>query len=369
MKILVIGTPKRDFHIGFDNFVLGLKKAGINFDHYPNILTQSCNIRGVYQLKFDAADISYPEYDVIEDNLKKGHYDLIITTSSRVDYKGGKHGFLSQIGRRLKYSLESNKYKMGGTLVLDWMRNGILLPPFIVVDDNDDPFIWPADFDLLLNCKVYFKTEAPFNRFLCFRLFESKLNKQQQIDLAEKIRPYWISYDRESIAAFTDIYEFKPFAERDIDISYLCNIHMNFQRIKILPAMDKLGERYKVITTKNGKFSKEEFYKLSKKSKIGISLAGRRWDCPKHYELLLCGALLFVSRPLIEMAIDLKDGENCVFLEDDFKHLEKQVEYYLNNPALSSSIAERGYNLAKVSLGNDKLAEYILKIVKEVIEN
>ena len=69
------------------------------------------------------------------------------------------------------------------------------------------------------------------------------------------------------------------------------------------------------------------------------------------------------------MAIDLKDGENCVFLEDDFKHLEKQVEYCLNNPALSSSIAEKGYNLANDSLGNDKLAEYILKIVKEVIVN
>ena len=369
MKILVIGTPKRDFHIGFDNFVLGLKKARIDFDHYPNILKESYGHTGTYQLRFDAADISYPDYPTIVENLKRGHYDFIITTTSRVDYEGGKYGFLSHISRRLKYSLESNKYKMGGTLVLDWMRNGIDLPPFIVVDDNDDPFIWPADFDLLLNCKVYFKTEVPFNRFLCFRLFESKLNKQQQIDLAKKIRPYWISYDMESIAAFTDIAGFKPFSERDIDVSYLCNIHMNFQRIKILPALDKLGKRYKVITTKNGKFSKEEFYKLSKRSKISVSLAGRRWDCPKHYELLLCGTLLFISRPSIEMAIDLKDGENCVFLEDDFKHLEKQVEYYLNNPTLSSSIAEKGYNLAKDSLGNDKLAEYILKIVKEVIVN
>ncbi|GEM_PF-5641976 len=369
MKILVIGTPKRDAFNGFDNVVLGLSRIGVHFDHYPNILTQSYNITGVYQLRFDTADISYPEYSTIVENLKRGHYDLIITTTSRVDYKGGKHGFLSQIGRRLKYSLESNKYKMGGTLVLDWMRNGIDLPPFIVVDDNDDPFIWHTDFDLLLNCKAYFKRELSFNKFLCFRLFESKLNKQQQIDLAEKIRPCWISYDRESIAAFTDIDGFKPFAERDIDVSYLCNIHMNFQRIKILPALDKLGGRYRIITTKNGKFSKEEFYKLSRQSKISISIAGRSWDAPKHYELLLCGALLFVSRPSIEMAIDLKDGENCVFLEDDFKYLEKQVEYYLNNPALSSSIAEKGYKLAKDSLCNDKLAEYILKIVKEVIEN
>lgn len=368
MKILVIGTPKRDAFNGFDNVVLGLSRTSIHFDHYPNILTQSYNITGVYQLRFDTADISYPDYPAIVENLKRGHYDFIITTTSRVDYKGGKYGFLSHISRRLKYSLGSNKYKMGGTLVLDWIKNGIDLPPFIVVDDNDDPFIWHTDFDLLLNCKAYVKRELPFNRFLCFRLFESKLNKQQQIGLAEKIRPCWISYDRKSIAAFTEIDELKPFYGRDIDVSYLCNMHMNYQRIKILPALDKLGERYKVITTKNGRFSKEEFYKLSKQSKISVSIAGRSWDAPKHYELMLCGALLFISRPSIEMAIDLKDGENCVFLEDDFKHLEKQVEYYINNPALSSSIAEKGYNLARNSLGNDKLAEYILKIVKEVIK-
>jgi len=367
MNILVIGTPKRDFHIGFDNFVLGLKRARIDFDHYPNILTQSYGHTGTYQLRFDTAEISYPDYFAVEKNLKRGLYDLIITTVCRVDYNAGRRWFFSSLARRLKYSLESNKYKMGGTLVLDWMRKGIDLPPFIVVDDNDDPFIWHADLDLLLNCKVYFKTEVPFNRFLCFRLFESRLNKQQQIDLAEKIRPYWISYDRESIAAFTTIDGFKPFAERDVDVSYLCNIHMNHQRIKILPILDKLGERYRIITTKNGKFSKEEFYKLSKKSKISISLAGRRWDCPKHYELLLCGTLLFVSRPSIEMAIDLKDGENCIFLEDDFKHLEKQVEYYLSNPASSAAIAQNGYEFAIKSLSNIKLAEYVLQTTKEVI--
>src|SRR3989338_2209059 len=109
MKILVIGTPKRDFHIGFDNLVLGLKKARIDFDHYPNILKESYGHTGTYQLRFDTANISYPDYSTIVENLKRGHYDLIITTTSRVEYKGGKHGFLSYIGRRLKYSFGSNK--------------------------------------------------------------------------------------------------------------------------------------------------------------------------------------------------------------------------------------------------------------------
>ena len=48
MKILVIGTPKRDFSIGFDTALLGLSRARIDFDHYPNILARSfCHNRDV----------------------------------------------------------------------------------------------------------------------------------------------------------------------------------------------------------------------------------------------------------------------------------------------------------------------------------
>lgn len=368
MKILVIGVPKRDSLIGFDNLVLGLSKLGVDFDHYPNIITQSYNVIGTYQLKFDNANISYPEYPAIIENLKKGYYDLIITTVCRVDYKAGKHGFLSRLSRKVKYSLESNKYKMGGTLVADWLNKGIELPPFIVFDDTDDRFIWPVDLDLLLNCIVYFKNELPFDRFFCFRLFESRLNKQQKIKLAEKLRPYWISYDKDSFAHFTDIDKIKPYDERNIDISYLCNIHMNYNRIKILPMLDNLKTKYKVITTKDSKVSKNEFYEISKRSKISISLAGRRWDCPKHYELLLCGALLFISRPNIELPFDLIDSENCVFIENNLMNFERQARYYLDNPILSAGIAERGYNLAKKSLSNEKLAEYVLDTTKQVVQ-
>ncbi len=310
MKVLVIGVPKRDSLIGFDNLVLGLSKLGVDFDHYPNILTQSYNVIGTYQLKFDDANISYPEYPAIIENLKKGYYDLIITTVCRVDYKAGKHGFLSRLSRNVKYSLESNKYKMGGTLVADWLNKGIELPPFIVFDDTDEPFIWAVDFDLLLNCKAYFKRDMPLDRFFCFRLFESRLNKQQKIALAEKLMPAWISYDKDSLANFTDIDKIKPYDERDIDISYLCNIHMNYNRIKILPMLDNLKTKYKIITTKDGKVSKSEFYEMSKRSKISITIGGRSWDTTRHYELLLCGALLFISRPNLELPFDLIDGEN-----------------------------------------------------------
>lgn len=368
MKILIIGSPKRDFHIGFDMLVLGLRRAGIAFDHYPNILTQSYGHTGTYQLKFDDADISYPDYRAIINNLNKKNYDLIITMVCRVDYNRGKHGYLSKISRKFKYSLASNKYKMGGTLVADWLRQGITLPPFVVVDDLDEPFIHPVDYDLLLNCALYFKRELPFDRFLCFRLFDSRLAKEQLMPLAEKLRPIWTSYDLNSIAAFTNLEVFKPYSERDIDITFLGNTHSSYNRQKLLPLLNSLQTKYNVISPLNGRRSKTEFYELLKRSKICVSPDGRGWDTPKHYELPLCGSLLFLIRPTIEIGIGFKDGENCIFVDNHFRDFEERAGYYLSNSALSAAIAKKGYEFARKSLSNIKLAEYVLESVKQVVK-
>ena len=368
MKILVVGTPKRNFSIGFDPFVLGLSRAGIDFDHYPNILTESFNFTGTYPLQFDTADIAYPEYSTIVSNLKKKHYDLIITTVCRVDYECGRYGKISRVSRRFKYLFEGNKYKMGGTLVMDWLRSGMELPPIAVIDDMDDPFIWPRDFELFMNCAVYFKREMPFDEFFCYRLFDIKfIDKQKRIDLTQKLKPIWISYDKESIDAFTDTDTFIPYEERDIDVAFFCNIHMSHNRVKILPILEALGKKYNVITTENSKFAKDEFYEKLKRCKIGISLDGRGWDCPKHYELMLCGTLLFIPRPPIQLAIDLKDGENCIFIDNQLRDVESLVHTYLNDIELCAGIAKKGHELTKRSLGNDKLVEYVLEITKQVI--
>ncbi|MBI3397812.1 MAG: glycosyltransferase family 1 protein [Deltaproteobacteria bacterium] len=365
MNILFIGTPKRDALNGVDFLVLGLQKIGVDFDHYPNILRQSYGHTGTYQLKFDNVNISYPEYGSMVRKLKSRQYDLIITTVCHADYKGGRHGLLSRISRKIKYSLESNKYKMGGTLVVDWLKQGIQLPPIVVIDDLDDPFIHRVDYDLLENCALYFKRELPFNRFLCFRLF--KLANKELMDFAAKLRPFWFSYDLDSIAVFTDIDKIRPFSERDIDITFLGGVYMSYTRQMILPLLDRLETKYKVISPKSGRRSKSEFYELLKRSKICISPDGRSWDTPKHYELLLCGGLVFYIRPTIELAIGLKDGENCAFIDNDLKNMESLADYYLSHPAKSAEIAQKGYEFAKDNLSNVKLAEYVLEKTKEVI--
>ncbi|MBI1911467.1 MAG: glycosyltransferase family 1 protein [Deltaproteobacteria bacterium] len=331
------------------------------FDHYPNILTQSYGQTGTYSIKFNNTNISYPDYQTIKQNLKKNHYDLIITTVCHVDYRGGKHGFFSEISRRLKYSFESNMYKLGGTLVLDWIKQGIKLPPFIVLDDTDDPFIFPVDYELLSKSLIYFKRELPLDRFFTFRLFEAKLSKQQKVPLVEKILPLWLSYDLDSIAAFTNPDEIKPYNSRSVDISYLTNLYMSYNRLKLLPHLDNLEAKYKVVTTKQGKFDKKEFYGISKDSKISISLEGRGWDCAKHYELMICGSLMFITRPTMELAFNLIDGQNCVFVDSEFRDLEERVKYYLDNPQKSSEVAKNGYDLAKNQLTNDKLVDYVLE--------
>lgn len=367
MKILVIGSPKRDALMGFDFLVAGLSRAGFAFDHYPNILTESYGHTGTYSLKFDALPISYPGYGAIVENLKKRRYRFIITTVSRADYLGGRHGVFSRLSRRLKYSLGSNKFKMGGTLVTDWLRQGIKLPPYAVVDDLDEPCIHPVDDDLLVHCALYFKRELPFNRFLCFRLFKRHLSNEELMELASKLAPTWISYDMASLSGFTGIDGGRPFDERDIDITFLGSTYASYSRQLLLPALERLSKRYKVVSPSSGRRGKEEFYDILKRSKINISMDGRGWDAPKHYELPLCGGLLFLARPTIELAAGFKDGVNCVFIDNHGRDVERLADYYLENMETGAAIAGRGHELAKNELGCDMLARYVVRRIEEVI--
>lgn len=361
MKILVIGPYKWDKDIaGFSCLVVGMSKIGVDFDHFPDILQLDRNLPVRFMNNIDFKKISCPDYRTILKNLKNNHYDLLITGVSSVDYNGGKHGLLSNASRKLKYSLVSNKYRMCGTIVSDWIRSGLKLPPIIVVDDKDNQYIWPIDFPLLLNCSLYFKRELPFDRFLSFIFLYLKLDNRQKVNLAKKLKPMWISYDSDVVATFTDINDTIPYHERDIDISHLCNLYSGYNRIKILPFLDNLEKDYKIVTTKDGKLDTEAYFKLIKRSKISLSLEGRGWDCNKHYELMLCRTLLFVTRPIIQLAYELVDGENCVFIDNSLNDFERLAKYYLENPELSEKIANNGYELAVNHLSNTKLAEYVI---------
>ncbi|TAN60523.1 hypothetical protein EPN18_08360 [bacterium] len=367
MKILVIGTPKRDFHIGFDTFVLGLSKTGMEFDHYPDIVKQSYGQTGTYQMKFEGRGISYPAYQEVVRNLKRKKYGLIITTVARVDYGGGKHGVLSTVSRSLKYSLQSNKHKMGGTLVLDWIKQGLKLPPFAVLDDLDEPFIHPVDYGLLLHSAMYFKRELPFNRFMAFRLFKFHLTNEELMTLALKLRPVWTGYDPDSISVCTPMDGLTPYHERDIDITFLGSTYASYQRRLLLPLLDKLAEKYKVVSPKNGRLTKAEFYSTLKRSKICVSPEGRGWDAPKHYELPLFGGLLFLNRPTIEIKAGFKDAENCVFVDNLFRDFDSLSRHYLSNIARSAVIAQKGHELAKNELDCGSLARYVVNSLKEVV--
>ncbi len=369
MKILVIGTPKRgaDFYQTFDNVIFGLSAIGMPLDHFPDIVAQNYGGIADYETKYRSRHISYPDYQSILDRIKKGYYDLVITTICRMDYNAGKHGLLSRLAREFKYSLEANKHKLGGTLVADWIRQGLKLPTLVVVDYSDDSFIWPVDSDLLFNCSLYFKRELPFDRFFPLRLFDSRLTNEEKAGLAEKMRPIWMSYDKDLMERFVDADRPAPLAGRDIDVSFLCDIYTNYERIRVLPELEKLGKEFKVVTAKDGKLSKPEFFKCLSRSKIGISLPGRGWDCVRHHELLLSGALLFVTRPRTEFAVPFKDGENCVFIESDLSDFNDKLRFYLGNPSVAQEVAGRGNELARRSMHNGKLAEYIVETALKAV--
>lgn len=129
-------------------------------------------------------------------------------------------------------------------------------------------------------------------------------------------------------------------APRDLDITFLGNLHPVVQRTR-LPWLDRLRtleDRYRVHIGQA--CQGREYGELLARSRIVFNRSVRGEVNLRCFEATACGALLFCERENLEIRNYFREGDEVVLYgPDDF---EQKLRYYLENEAARDKIAQAG---------------------------
>jgi hypothetical protein len=184
--------------------------------------------------------------------------------------------------------------------------------PIAVIDLGDPCQIGRHNFFLLDACKAFFKRELPSDHWLAFcnanypnfpgqRSRRKKLNRRRM----EKLKP--ISYGTDPFPE-----EIQP-AEKKTDIFFAGNTAANSTvRVAGLRELKALAEEGYIVDIPNEPLARPEYLRRMAAAWLAWSPAGLGWDCGRHYEAPLAGAVPLMNYPTIMQHRPLRDGEHCV---------------------------------------------------------
>ena len=194
---------------------------------------------------------------------------------------------------------------------------------------------------------VYDKVFMNFKRSVCDK-FPSRFH-----DYGDKnVIP--ISYIVKNEATKWDI---KPLDKREIDVSVFFKPSGRHYRNQISNAIkNNFSKKYKVHTGILGECGaagrvsiQKDYYNAMLNSKIVVTCNPQGWEGDwRLFEALSCCPLVLVDRMITPVKNKFIDGEHLIYYDvDNFEHLFRSVDYYLNRIAYDSQlIATNGKNHA-----------------------
>lgn len=151
---------------------------------------------------------------------------------------------------------------------------------------------------------------------------------------------------------------FRPFQDRQFDISCMLRLQTNEFRIEIDKALKKYINTNPNLNSFIGLTQEvsyglgmgmpqptPKYHSILSQSKISINCYGAGQDCYRFWEILGAGAMLFSQRLTIAQNNPLQDGLHAVFFSD-IQEFNEKLDFYLHQPKLVEEIAWNGRQFA-----------------------
>ncbi|MDQ8188859.1 hypothetical protein [Roseibacillus persicicus] len=163
----------------------------------------------------------------------------------------------------------------------------------IVIDGEDSRLIHHRDRRILALCDVYFKRELASDFWgsvenLWGPMSTGHYRRQKKYrDLVGKLRPISLGLLSVSEKDFSA----NPDLEKDIDLFAAMTVKMNPIRKEMLDWAKELKAEGLRVFISDERVEFEEYKKLLLRSRYVLSPSGYGWDCYRHYEAALSGAI------------------------------------------------------------------------------
>jgi len=247
--------------------------------------------------------------------IERGDFDVIFITYLSIPLFRPEYWLLKNLWnvlRRILFKFHS----LAAYLIFFCQTRDV---PIAVIDIWDDPLVRPQYFPFFPRLKRYFKRELPQNLWQVF-LFTSRRSENLHniakqpflIECGKKIRTFpWVCYE------FGDFSAVRP-EEKNMDVFYAGN-NANTVRLSGLPQLEKLRAEGWRIDLPSERLPPEEFQRRLSRSWLAWSPQGFGWQCTRHYEALMYGAVPVMNYPGIFRYHPLVEGQHAFYYgcEDD----------------------------------------------------
>ena len=231
-----------------------------------------------------------------------------------------------------------------------------------VIDRRDETSIHSNDRKLLSRCDLYFKRELPWATWAAFDcLIPARIcigaasRDAASVSEAGKLRPLSLGIEDRLIQA-------APPAEEEIlyDVFYAGSSHGMERRVHVERELGRLAAAGIKVKFSESRPPRDEFLKIIRQSRIGISPGGVGWDCFRHYEIPAAGAALMIEQPCHQIHEPPKNGVEAIYYApgESLSHL---VESWLHRREDLRRIAAAGNNWARSHQSHSALGESVVR--------
>jgi len=334
MKILALSHPKPDWM--FDYLLQGAIKNGAETILYPKrkFYFQDKIKEDSHALLQVRAGVSHVGFTAAILMLIRGKFDLVLINSKGVDLNG--RTFVSSFVRIIK---AINRNELGWLWFLIFGYRG-----FVVVDGGDEERLNKA---LLRSKKLitYYKRELSFE--------DAKLAKLRPIRFGINVERYV------ELLKLGDDGQVKKY-----DICYIMNSNNHPIRKEAKKRLEALKSKYAIYihdSGENGKISLQDYAKITRQSRITLSISGLGWDCLRHYEIPALGSVLMCNAPNIHLEDFFVDGKEAIFFSNDLADFEDKLKLHLQGEEKYLEVIQRaGYEAVRGRFDVTILARKVL---------
>jgi hypothetical protein len=294
---------------------------------------------------------------VFKDFFEK-KYSLVAVSSLASSPWSRHESFGHNLGTLLKHLLRPSSW---GTYLVVFMAHFFKVP-IVAYDMVDTMLIAPANFFLFPFVRCFFKRELPQNNWHVFLRTTrrsgdiSNIRRQKFFQEAmPKVHPF--PFHVGPVA-----YSFKEVLpeNKKWDIFYVGDNPKTTVRTSGVKILMQLGERgYKVHLPKKS-ISQEEFFQCIEESWLVWSPEGSGWECGRHYEAIVHGAVPVINYPTIHRYKPFLDRVHAFYYGCEEKHLLEVIEAALQNRNNLLSMIQCGRRHLQEWYVSPKILEYIL---------
>ena len=250
-----------------------------------------------------------------------------------------------------------------------WLRVRHPEVQLVVLDWDDEAVIFRRDRFLLDRCSLYFKRELPQNAWNAFKYLQPPhqepimefTSNPRFLPLLAKLRPVPLGIAPEKVARIERCLREADSLEKTSDVFFAGRVSCSTVRMEGLAQLEALRARGWRVDVPTEGLPFEEFVRRMAQSWLVWSPEGGGWDCFRHYEICVAGAVPLINYPTVQRYRPLLDGVHCVFYGVEEGGLARVAEKALADKERLRTMGRAAREHVLTEHTYPRLAQYIVE--------